>query len=137
MAALPDAASTAQRALRRFARLTNLVLASSSVGVIGSGPVAAELDRILRAIGARVRPVATPVPPDIDLLIVTAGRQPVLATDVAAADRPLIIVEAGGAVVDHDSFAGLAPLAAREGITGYAAARPVFLLETDSAEVAA
>jgi hypothetical protein len=125
-----EAAATAQAALRHYARLTNLVLASTVVGLFGSGRVITELDRMLRAVGAQVRTIAAPVPADVDLLILASIQStPLSPADILPGGSPLIILDVGGASIDQHGFDQLPSIPARAGITGRRTVRETFLLD--------
>jgi len=129
---LASDAATVQRALRRFSRVTNLVLASTSVGLLGSGPLLTEFDRTLRAIGSRVRTISAPVPADVELVIVIpSGQRALQPSDLDPGERPLILLAVTPAGVDHEEFGLLPEVAARDGISGRHGNRDVFLIVAD------
>lgn len=121
-----DAAAIAQSTLRRFARLTNLGLAATPVAILGEGPVAEELARILDRIGAQLVEIDEQVPPQVQLLILAAVG--VAVPPVTPADRPLLLVDVG-CRPDREWFTALPSIPSRPGIDGRRGHRDLFWLE--------
>jgi len=121
-----EPATIAQNVLRRYARLTNLVLASTPVAVLGVGPVADELATILRRIGAQLITVETQVPPEVQLLIIVGPDSAV--PGIAAADRPLLLICVDDDL-DREWFTELPGAPARPGIEGRRGSREIFWLD--------
>jgi hypothetical protein len=139
--------------LRSFARQTNLLLPSTHVLVVGAGPVADGLATALTRLGSRVEvssddPVALVaiahrsavvarrimtaqfISADVDVVIATGRSHPPLTRDaVAAADRPLIAVNAapppdGDAGAFHADGIGESV----RGLTQLSGSRPIFVV---------
>jgi S-adenosyl-L-homocysteine hydrolase-like protein len=139
--------------LRSFARETNLLLPSTHVLLVGGGPVADGLATALTRLGSRVgvasddpvklvaiahrsavvgRHIVTAqfISADVDVVITTGQSHPPLTPDaVAAADRPLIAVNAtpppdGDAGALHaDGTIGTA-----RNLTQFSGSRPIFVV---------
>ena len=154
-------ATWAEVVIRHFARQTNLLLSSSRVLVVGSGPLAAALTSRLGLMSASVSVASDSavellpffisghsvlvggslvVGADIDVVIATGeSHRPVAprAFERAVA-RPIVLVDAGmpaaASAVDRAAFAESSVLGARDDILGFGGDREVFLVtvsETD------
>lgn len=130
--------TTALRAVRRFARATNLVVAGRRFDVVGDGDDAGEIRRILVALGARPARDDEPV----DQLWCTGtpegSERAVRAVAAAQPGVPLVVIDAGsagsgGPALDLDAFGVVRP--ERPGVVALPDVSPeVFVVPVETAD---